>query len=143
MWRGLVCWSYNAFATYVPVPAGGDRLCHHMEVSIMCAKRGQLSRGVLFRGVNKQRTASRHRHEDDSCWQEHEVQDHFQGHISWAIQECLQRTCAGVHLPADSASIAPHRQIAYSMHAASALLPSMFCFVGATECRRRSQLQPV
>ena len=61
------------------VDPGRDRLGNHLEVSFVYFAGRQFDRRVLFSGADKPRAAGRHRHQDDSSWQEHAIDDYFEG----------------------------------------------------------------
>ena len=53
------------------VDAGGNRLGHHLEISLVRAARRELGGRVLFGGDGQQLSAGRHRHQDDPHRRQH------------------------------------------------------------------------
>ncbi len=68
-----------------------DRLGDHLEVSRLHPPGGRLDRRVLLRGDDEQLAAGRHRHEDDSCREEHPQHDCLEGHLRRPRPEHLPR----------------------------------------------------
>ena len=73
------------------VDAGRDRLGDHLEISERDPAGRRLHRRVLLGGGREQPPAGRHRHEDDPHRQEHEVDDHLEGHLRGPGQQHLPR----------------------------------------------------
>ena len=75
--------------------AGGDRLGHHLEVSVLHPARRQFARRVLFDRHLERLPAGRFRHQDDPSRQEHVEPHHLQGHRRRAFRQHLSRPRLG------------------------------------------------
>src|SRR4051812_41843014 len=71
--------------------AGGDRLGHHLEVSVLRAQGRELGGRVLLGGHGQQLPAGRHGHQDDPHRHQHAQHDRLEGYFGRARPEQLPR----------------------------------------------------
>ncbi len=70
---------------------GGDRLSHHLEISVMHTQRRLFARRVLLGSCDTQSSAGRHRHQDDTSRQELHLLHSIKRHIGRILRKLLPR----------------------------------------------------